>query len=66
MSEMTNRVGMSSAMARCSRHSATAWRSERAGPPSFQRFSSKGSYLVRFVSPQDKRVTPVRDEWIVP
>jgi len=31
-----------------------------------QRFSSKGAYLVRFVSPQDKRVTPVRDEWIVP
>jgi hypothetical protein len=31
-----------------------------------QRFSSKGAYLVRFVSPQDKRVAPVRDEWIVP
>ena len=31
-----------------------------------QRFSSKGAYLVRFATPQEKRLEPIRDEWIVP
>ncbi|HET9650956.1 MAG TPA: cytochrome C, partial [Usitatibacter sp.] len=31
-----------------------------------QRFSSKGAYLVRFVSPAGNRLEPARDEWIVP
>lgn len=31
-----------------------------------QRFSSKGAYLVRFVSPEGNRLEPARDEWIVP
>jgi hypothetical protein len=31
-----------------------------------QRFSSKGAYLVRFASPDKKRLVPVQEDWIVP
>jgi hypothetical protein len=31
-----------------------------------QRFSSKGAYLVRFASPERKRLVPLRPDWIVP
>lgn len=31
-----------------------------------QRFSSKGAYLVRFASPDKKRLVPVQPDWIVP
>ncbi|HSD61714.1 MAG TPA: cytochrome C [Burkholderiales bacterium] len=31
-----------------------------------QRFSSKGAYMVRFASPDKKRLVPVQPDWIVP